>query len=209
MLACDHCGATRPFVRRPLMVVAGAAGTGKSTLCQRLAGTVAGTVVIDADILSEDVVSVVSPHHDYPAFWRTLMRLAHEIAQNGVAVAYFGITFPDQILANSDLLAYFNGVHILALVCDEADLRQRIQARSGGHAAAARIDLHLALNRRLRSAAAAPAHLDDRLALTPLDASRPTDEVEADVRTWLAHVTSRPNGRRRRDEFRRPGKLGP
>lgn len=172
------------------MVVAGAAGTGKSTLCQLLAGTVDGTVVIDADILSEDVVSVVSPRHDYPAFWRTLMRLAHEIAQNDVAVAYFGITFPDQILANSDLLAYFDGVHILALVCDEADLRQRIQARSGGHAAAARIDLHLDLNRRLRSGAAG-GRLDDRVAVTLLNASRPADEVEADVRTWLAHVTSR------------------
>jgi predicted ABC-type ATPase len=170
------------------MVVAGAGGTGKSTQCQRLAGTVGGTVVIDADILSEDILAVVSPNHDYPAFWRTLMRLAHEIAQNGVAVAYFGITFPEQILANEDLLAYFHGVHILGLVCDEADLRQRIQARSGGHAAASRIDLHLDLNRRLRSAAAG-----SRLGLTLLDASRPADEVEADVRAWIIRLTSGSN----------------
>jgi len=53
----------------------------------------------------------VSPNHDYPAFWRSLMRLAHEISQNGVAVAYFGITEPEQVLANEDLLAYFDGRH--------------------------------------------------------------------------------------------------
>jgi len=59
------------------------------------------------------------------------------------------------------------------VVCDEADLRRRIKARSGGHAAAARIDPHLALNRRIRSVAA-----DGTLEVTLLDASRPADEVE-------------------------------
>jgi hypothetical protein len=63
-----------------------------------------------------------------------------------------------------------------------------IQARSGGHAAASRIDLHLDLYRRLRSAAAG-----SRLGLTLLDASRPIDEVEADVRAWIIRLTSGSN----------------
>ncbi|HEV7757794.1 MAG TPA: SRPBCC family protein [Acidimicrobiales bacterium] len=41
-LACRHRGAPRPLVRPPLMVVAGAAASGRSTRCQRLAGMVAG-----------------------------------------------------------------------------------------------------------------------------------------------------------------------
>jgi len=64
-LVCDQCGAARRFVRLPLLLIAGAAGTGKSTLCQRLAGTIEGVIVVDADVLAEDLVSVVSPNHDY------------------------------------------------------------------------------------------------------------------------------------------------
>jgi gluconate kinase len=184
-LVCDHCGATRRFVRPPLMVIAGAAGTGKSTLCQRLAGTIPGTVVIDADVLAEDLVAVVSPNHDYPAFWRSLMRLAHEIAQNGVAVAYVGVTLPEQLVANDDLFDYFDGVHILGLVCDETDLRQRIEARAGGYASAAHVERHLDINRRIGAACGL-------LDMTLVDASRPPHEIEHDVRTWIVRLASGP-----------------
>lgn len=126
-------------MRAPLMVVARAAGAGKSTVCQHLAGTIDGVVLLDADILAEDHVAVVSPNHDYPAFWRTLMHLAHEISQNRCAVAYFGITLPEQVLAGGDATRLFASIDILALVCDEDDLRRRIERRQGGDAAAARI----------------------------------------------------------------------
>jgi hypothetical protein len=38
------------------------------------------------------------------------MRLAHEIAQNRCAVAYFGVALPEQILANTDMVQYFEAV---------------------------------------------------------------------------------------------------
>ena len=84
------CGGRRAFIRAPLMVIAGAGGSGKSTLCYRLAGSIDDVVVVDADVFAEDLVSVVSPNRDYPSFWRSLMQFAHEISQNGVVVAYFG-----------------------------------------------------------------------------------------------------------------------
>src|SRR5437763_811904 len=86
VLRCPHCADERPFVRPPLLVVTGTAGIGKSTLCARLAGTIPGALLLDADILAEDLISVVSPKQDYPAFWRSMMRLAHEVAQNNVVV---------------------------------------------------------------------------------------------------------------------------
>jgi len=51
-----------------LLVVTGAAGSGKSTLCTRLAGTIPGVVLLDADIFAVDLVSVVPPNQDYQAF---------------------------------------------------------------------------------------------------------------------------------------------
>lgn len=84
VLRCTHCAHERPFVRPPLSVVTGAAGVGKSTVCARLAGTIPGAVLLDADVFAEDVISVVPPNRDYPAFWRSMMRLAHELAQSDV-----------------------------------------------------------------------------------------------------------------------------
>lgn len=153
-LVCPLCGGRRAFVRAPLMVIAGAGGSGKSTLCYRLAGSIDDVVVIDADVLAKDLVSVVSPNHDYPSFWRSLMQFAHEISQNGVVVAYFGVTLPEQVLANRFSMSYFSAVHFLGLVCDESDLRSRILSRPSGEAAGRRVDLHLEINRRLREAAA-------------------------------------------------------
>jgi hypothetical protein len=98
VLRCPHCADERPFVRPPLLVVTGPAGVGKSTVCARLAGTIPGAALLDADILGEHHVSVVSPNPDYTAFWRSMMRLAHELAQNDLVVAYFSVMLPEQVL---------------------------------------------------------------------------------------------------------------
>ena len=55
-----------------------------------------------------------------------MMQLAHEISQNGDVVAYFGVTLPEEVLANQSSMGYFSAVHFLGLVCDESDLRSRI-----------------------------------------------------------------------------------
>lgn len=64
VLRCPHCVEERQFVRPPLLVVTGPAGVGKSTVCARLAGTIPGAALLDADILGEHHVSVVSPNPD-------------------------------------------------------------------------------------------------------------------------------------------------
>jgi len=127
----------------------------------------------------------VSPNHDYPAFWRYLMRLAHEIAQNGCTVAYFGVALPEQILANTDMVQYFEAVHILGLVCREGDLRARIVGRPGGEAAAARLDVHLEINRRIAESASTTPNM------ALVDASRAIDDVELDIRRWIASIVTR------------------
>jgi broad-specificity NMP kinase len=179
MLRCPHCAGERPFVRPPLLVVTGTAGVGKSTLCARLAGTIPGAVLLDADVHADDLASVVSPNQDYPAFWRSMMRLAHELAQNNVVVVYFAVMLPDQILANRDVLGYFDSVHFLCLTCPPDVLHERLARRVGSSEATARLEVWLDFNRALRAAAR------ETPTATVVDAGRTIDEVELDVRRWV------------------------
>ena len=189
MLRCPHCADERPFIRPPLLIVTGTAGIGKSTLCARLAGTIPGAVLLDADILAKDLISVVPPHHDYPAFWRSMMRLAHELAQNDVVVTYFSTMLPEQVLVNSDVLSYFDSVHFLCLTCPRDTLRARLARRDGTGAATARIEEWLDFDSALVAAAnAIPT-------ATVVDAGRTVDQVEHDVRHWISTQLHRSGGR--------------
>lgn len=179
VLRCPHCADERPFVRPPFLVVTGTVGIGKSTLCARLAGTIPGAVVLDADVLAEDLISVVPPNPDYAAFWRSMMRLAHELGQNNVVVAYFSTMLPEQVLANSDVLDFFDSVHFLCLTCTPDVLRARLTRREGTDVASARIEMWLDFNRALAAAAS------DLPTATVVDAGRTVDEVEHDVRHWI------------------------
>lgn len=187
VLRCPHCGYERDFVKPPLLVVTGAAGIGKSTLCARLAGTIPGAVLLDADILAVDLVSVVPPNHDYPAFWRSMMRLAHELAQNHVAVVYFSTMLPEQALANVDVLSYFHSVQFLCLTCAPAVLRARITGRDGSATAIARGQVWIDFNNALAVAAS------NTPTATVLDASLTMDEVEHEARRWINTQLSRHN----------------
>ena len=179
MLRCPHCGADRPFLRPPLLIVTGTAGIGKSTLCARLAGTIPGAVILDADILADDLVSVASPNHDYPAFWRSMMRLAHELAQNNLVVVYFSVMMPDQALANSDVVGYFDSVDFLCLTCPPDALQARLNAREASEVPTDRVAVWTEFDRDLAAAA------ETVQSATILDAGRPADLVERDVRHWI------------------------
>jgi len=175
------------------LVVTGPAGVGKSTVCARLAGTIPGAVLLDADILGERHVNVVSPNPDYTAFWWSMMRLAHELAQNDLVVAYFSVMLPEQVLANSDALRYFDSVHFLCLTAPPDVLRARIARQAGSIAVTVNIDAYLDertsawndFNGALLAAAS------DTPRTTTVDARCPIDEVEHDVRDWINAVLHR------------------
>ncbi len=184
VLRCPRCKDERPFFRPPLLVVTGTAGIGKSTLCARLAGTIPGAVLLDADIHAEDLVSVVGPNEDYPAFWRSMLRLAHELAQNDVVVVYFAVMLPEQLLANRDELAYFESVHFLCLTCPPDALRGRL-ARRVGREGGANADVWLDFDAKLTAAAGVEPNA------SVLDTDRPIDEVEQHVRRWIGERVQR------------------
>jgi MinD superfamily P-loop ATPase len=162
-----------------LLIVTGTAGIGKSTLCARLAGTIPGAVLLDADVFGADLVSVVAPNQDYPAFWRSMMRFAHELAQNNVVVVYFSVMLPEQVLANSDEIGFFDSVRFLCLTCAPGVLRTRLALRDGDAVATNCIDVWVDFNSTLVAAASKLP------TATVLDAGRPTDQVAHGVRQWV------------------------
>ncbi len=48
---CPVCGHKHPFLQLPLLIVAGASETGKSTVCHKLLGRLTEAVLLDGDLL--------------------------------------------------------------------------------------------------------------------------------------------------------------
>jgi len=183
VLRCPQCGHERFFVRPPLLIVTGTPGAGKSTICARLAGRIPDAVLLDADVFAGQMVSDVPPNEDYPAFWRSMTRLAHEISQNNLAVVFFSGMVPQQLLANKDVLDYFESVSFLCLKCDAEVLRPRFIRRGGSRTdppgIEAAVDRWGRFNDVLMDAARSTDCVD------AIDATRSVGEVESDVRGWI------------------------
>ena len=125
---CPECGHKHPFRQLPLLIVAGASGTGKSTVCQQLLGTLDEVVLLDVDILWQPAFN--QPENQYRNFFETWLRMAKNIGQSGRPVVLFGagLGVPDNIEPCIER-RYFSEVHYLALACAEETLRQRLQDR--------------------------------------------------------------------------------
>lgn len=119
-------------------------------MCRAL-GRISRVLALDTDVLSAGAGAVEGDRRDYAGFWRYLLSLAREIQSNGMPVVDCGICRPEQVLCGPGV-ACFSGVHFLALVCEERELRSRILTRPGGERTAARVDVHVEVNAALTSA---------------------------------------------------------
>ncbi|MBN1247563.1 MAG: nucleoside kinase [Anaerolineae bacterium] len=125
---CPACGHVHRFRRLPLLVVAGASGTGKTAICRRLAGTIAEVVPLEADILWRREFN--TPEDDYRAFGETWLRLVKNIAQAARPVVLFGAGLG--VPANLEHCVerrYVDAIHRLALTCSPDELKARLHAR--------------------------------------------------------------------------------
>jgi hypothetical protein len=91
---------------------------------------------------------------------------------------YFAVMLPQQVLANSDVLSYFDSVNFLCLTCPPDVLRARLARREPG-AVTARIEVWVHFNSALVAAAS------EIPMATVVDAGRAMDQVEHDVRRWI------------------------
>jgi predicted kinase len=144
---CPECGHRHRFIQGPLLLVAGASGSGKSTVCRLLLGAVTEAVLLDADILWRPEFD--DPETGYRDFFETWLRLSKNIAQSGRPAVIFGAGFG--VPANVEPCVerrYFANSHYLALTCSATELRDRLRRRSAWRGAnrAAFIEQQLRFN---------------------------------------------------------------
>ena len=145
---CPECGYKHPFRQLPLLIVSGASGAGKTSVCQALLGKLDNLVLLDADILWRPEFN--RPESNYRDFFETWLRLAKNISQSGKPVVLFGagMGVPENIEPCVER-RYFSDIHYLALVCNDEVLVQRLKARPAwrGSDNQAYIDEHIQFNR--------------------------------------------------------------
>jgi len=126
---CPYCGEGYQFVMKPLYVITGASGTGKSTVCLQLAKALSGRyVVLETDILWGEVKA--KPEDNYASYTNLWLRLAKNIHQSGISVVLCGSLFPPTVESCTER-RYFSRVIYLALTCQDEILRDRLLTRPG------------------------------------------------------------------------------
>ena len=177
---CPECGFKHPFLQLPLLIVSGASGAGKSTVCQRLTGRITRAVLLDSDILwRSEFNSPETNHREYFELW---LRLCKNISQSGRPVVLFGAGagVPENI---EDCIErrYFSAVYYLALVCSDRALSERLQARPvwRGTRDSKYIEEHIRFNHWLKEYVGGPEI--ERIDTT----DTLPDETAAQVATWV------------------------
>jgi hypothetical protein len=125
---CPECGFQHNFLYLPLLIVSGASGTGKSTICQLLTGTIIEAVLLDSDLLWAPHFD--QPEDDYRTYFETWLRLCKNINQSGRPVVLFGAGMGvPKNLETCIERRYFPSIHYLALTCSAQILTRRLHAR--------------------------------------------------------------------------------
>jgi predicted kinase len=177
---CPACGHAHPFRRLPLFLICGASGTGKSAICNDLAGRFDAAVLLEGDILWRPDFD--RPEDGYRDLFETWLRLAKNIGQAGRPVAVFMAGATPQHVESCIERRYFSATHYLALTCKDDLLRSRLRARPGWRDAGTSpfVARQVEFNAHLRAAGAAGV-------LATVDTSALTVAAAADaVAGWLS-----------------------
>jgi predicted kinase len=171
-------------ITRPLLLVGGPAGAGKSTLRSELLERIPEVVALESDLLWRREYEA-----DHEGFRRLWLRLAADIALSGRPVVIFGAGFavPHNIETLEERAA-FSSVHYLAVTCEDDVLAARIRARKAPRRTDDRhIDEQVDFNRWLRKNAATTAP-----GITLVDTTHSTiEEAAARVNAWIHAIVPR------------------
>lgn len=125
---CPECGHQHPFKRLPLLLVSGASGAGKSSVCHAMVEKIDQVVLLDSDILWRREFD--TPEDHYRDYFETWLRMAKNISQSGRPVVLFGAGagVPENIEPCVER-RYFSDTYYLALICEDDVLVKRLKAR--------------------------------------------------------------------------------
>ena len=170
---CLFCHHAHPFLQQPLFIITGPSGAGKTTVCLELVSLMNECVVMESDILWGNA------SHDYHDMW---LRVAKNIGQAGRPVVLCGTALPEHFEACPER-RYFSTLHYLAMVCDDALLKERLKLRPQWRKSSSDdfIEQMLQFNQWLKEHAATtnpPMTLYD-------SGRRPIQETTRDVAQWI------------------------
>ncbi len=121
---CPECGSKSPFRMLPLLMVSGASGVGKSSVCRILSRRSDQAVLMESDILWRPEFD--KPEEKYRDYFEMWLRVCKNISQAGRPVVLFGagMGVPENIEPCLER-RYFSKVHYLALTCGPGVHRER------------------------------------------------------------------------------------
>jgi hypothetical protein len=116
---CPFCRHAHPFLQQPLFIITGPSGAGKTTICLALVSRLNECVVMESDILWGN------DSQNYHDMW---LRVAKNIGQAGRPVVLCGTALPEHFETCPER-RYFSTLYYLAVVCDDALLKDRLKRR--------------------------------------------------------------------------------
>ncbi len=176
---CPFCRHAHPFLQQPLFIITGPSGAGKTTVCLELVPLMNECVVLESDILWGAPATPENGYREYRDMW---LRVAKNIGQAGRPVVLCGTALPEQFESCPER-RYFSTLHYLAMVCDDALLKDRLKHRPQWRKSSsdAFIEQMLQFNRWLKEHAATtnpPMTLYD-------SGTQSIQETTRDVARWI------------------------
>lgn len=123
IIRCPDCGERWRFIKKPLYILTGCSGIGKTVTAKEIQRLTADFVVLDADMFYN-----IMPHDtdaDNFAQVEQMGSLSKNIMQSGKPVLWAMAGNIDK-LPQTYHRRFFSGIYVLALVCDEESLRRRM-----------------------------------------------------------------------------------
>ena len=124
---CKGCGNSIKLSEKPLFIVLGASGVGKSSLCTSFAANFKQVVSLDGDsICSYDWFKTRS--NGEREYYNQLLRICKNIIQADKPVVLYNHGKPSDF-KNCPEFRFFKKVYFISLVCDNDELEKHLRQR--------------------------------------------------------------------------------
>ena len=121
---CKVCGTENKLPWRPLFVITGGGGCGKTTVAQGLLRKPNPYFVLQADYFG----AVEKAFDSWDDFWAYMTLLSCQFTKNLKSVVLCGWVNPSQV-EQAPCAAYFSAVHYLVISCDATTQAARLKGR--------------------------------------------------------------------------------